>query len=83
MLSCCIEIQNALKSEDPSAYVSYLPVHQVKFDSMRVLYVTLCNLQDGSCNGLQHYSALGRDVLGAKKVCILQFIASDMVMLFR
>ncbi|XP_039271246.2 DNA-directed RNA polymerase, mitochondrial-like isoform X1 [Styela clava] len=24
--------------------------------------------QDGSCNGLQHYAALGRDVLGAKQV---------------
>lgn len=24
--------------------------------------------QDGSCNGLQHYAALGRDVLGAKSV---------------
>ena len=25
------------------------------------------NLQDGSCNGLQHYAALGRDYLGGKK----------------
>ena len=24
--------------------------------------------QDGSCNGLQHYAALGRDGLGAKQV---------------
>ena len=24
--------------------------------------------QDGSCNGLQHYAALGRDWLGAKQV---------------
>ncbi|UXI15867.1 heat shock protein [Sarcoptes scabiei] len=24
--------------------------------------------QDGSCNGLQHYAALGRDILGAKSV---------------
>lgn len=23
--------------------------------------------QDGSCNGLQHYAALGRDYLGGKK----------------
>ena len=29
--------------------------------------------QDGSCNGLQHYAALGRDVVGAKQV-------SDVVM---
>jgi DNA-directed RNA polymerase len=24
--------------------------------------------QDGSCNGLQHYAALGGDILGAEKV---------------
>lgn len=24
--------------------------------------------QDGSCNGLQHYAALGRDEIGAKSV---------------
>ena len=24
--------------------------------------------QDGSCNGLQHYAALGRDVIGAEQV---------------
>nr|XP_002124660.1 DNA-directed RNA polymerase, mitochondrial-like [Ciona intestinalis] len=31
----------------------------------------VCNLpvyQDGSCNGLQHYAALGRDTLGAQQV---------------
>ncbi|XP_071944644.1 DNA-directed RNA polymerase, mitochondrial-like [Antedon mediterranea] len=31
----------------------------------------ICHLpvhQDGSCNGLQHYAALGRDVIGAKQV---------------
>ncbi|GAB6031856.1 hypothetical protein CHUAL_010254 [Chamberlinius hualienensis] len=27
--------------------------------------------QDGSCNGLQHYSALGRDALGAEQVNLL------------
>ena len=27
--------------------------------------------QDGSCNGLQHYAALGRDVLGAGAVNLL------------
>ena len=27
--------------------------------------------QDGSCNGLQHYAALGRDTLGAKQVNLL------------
>lgn len=28
-------------------------------------------LQDGSCNGLQHYAALGRDVIGAKSVNLM------------
>jgi DNA-directed RNA polymerase len=28
-------------------------------------------LQDGSCNGLQHYAALGRDVLGGRSVNVL------------
>jgi DNA-directed RNA polymerase, mitochondrial len=27
--------------------------------------------QDGSCNGLQHYAALGRDVLGGRSVNVL------------
>ena len=27
--------------------------------------------QDGSCNGLQHYAALGRDVRGAEEVSLL------------
>ena len=26
--------------------------------------------QDGSCNGLQHYAALGRDPVGAAQVCL-------------
>ena len=25
--------------------------------------------QDGSCNGLQHYAAMGRDSFGAQQVC--------------
>ena len=50
-LATCIELKNALDSEDPQRYVSHLAVHQ-----------------DGSCNGLQHYAALGGDVLGAKQV---------------
>ena len=31
----------------------------------------ICHLpihQDGSCNGLQHYAALGRDTVGAESV---------------
>ena len=34
-------------------------------------YVTSLPVQmDGSCNGLQHYAALGRDYEGAVKVCL-------------
>ncbi|XP_033051236.1 DNA-directed RNA polymerase, mitochondrial isoform X1 [Trachypithecus francoisi] len=50
-LACCMEVANAVRSSDPAAYVSHLPVHQ-----------------DGSCNGLQHYAALGRDSVGAASV---------------
>lgn len=31
----------------------------------------VCLLQDGSCNGLQHYAALGRDVIGATSVNLM------------
>ncbi|KAM5237894.1 DNA-directed RNA polymerase, mitochondrial [Ctenodactylus gundi] len=50
-LACCMEVAKAVRSSDPAAYVSHLPVHQ-----------------DGSCNGLQHYAALGRDAVGAASV---------------
>ena len=50
-LACCMEIANAIKSENPSEYISHFPIHQ-----------------DGSCNGLQHYAALGRDKDGAASV---------------
>lgn len=50
-LSCAIEIANALRSPDPTRFISHFPVHQ-----------------DGSCNGLQHYAALGRDQFGAESV---------------
>ena len=50
-LATCKELTKALKSGDPEAYESCLPVHQ-----------------DGTCNGLQHYAALGGDVNGAKQV---------------
>jgi DNA-directed RNA polymerase, mitochondrial len=46
-----MELRAALESEDPSAYMSSLPVHQ-----------------DGTCNGLQHYAALGGDDRGARQV---------------
>uniref|UniRef100_A0A4W3HZ33 DNA-directed RNA polymerase n=1 Tax=Callorhinchus milii TaxID=7868 RepID=A0A4W3HZ33_CALMI len=50
-LGCCMEIASAVRSPDPTQYISHFPVHQ-----------------DGSCNGLQHYAALGRDVIGATSV---------------
>ena len=50
-LATCFELAAALRSEDPTAYVCNLPIHQ-----------------DGSCNGLQHYAALGGDLEGAKQV---------------
>jgi DNA-directed RNA polymerase len=53
-LAACFELVAAMESEDPTTYVSYLPVHQ-----------------DGTCNGLQHYAALGGDSLGAAQVNLL------------
>ncbi|XP_023572671.1 DNA-directed RNA polymerase, mitochondrial [Octodon degus] len=53
-LACCMEVAQAVRSPDPTAYVSHLPVHQ-----------------DGSCNGLQHYAALGRDSVGAASVNLM------------
>jgi DNA-directed RNA polymerase, mitochondrial len=50
-LATCIEIIAASESEDPSKFISHLPVQQ-----------------DGSCNGSQHYAALGGDVDGAAQV---------------
>ena len=50
-LATCVELKKAFESEDPSSFVSHLPIHQ-----------------DGSCNGLQHYAALGGDLAGAKQV---------------
>jgi hypothetical protein len=54
-LAACKEVAAAVRSGDPSKYVSHYPVHQ-----------------DGSCNGLQHYAALGRDVTGARSVNLKQ-----------
>nr|XP_033937151.1 DNA-directed RNA polymerase, mitochondrial [Pseudochaenichthys georgianus] len=53
-LGCCMEIANAVRSPDPTRFISHFPVHQ-----------------DGSCNGLQHYAALGRDVIGATSVNLM------------
>ncbi len=54
-LACCMEISKAY--EHPDGPANYP-----------------CSLpihQDGSCNGLQHYAALGRDALGGKAVNLL------------
>lgn len=50
-LATCMELNEALKLDNPEDYISHQPVHQ-----------------DGTCNGLQHYSALGGDVEGATQV---------------
>lgn len=50
-LASCLELKAALELDDPTQYVSHLPVQQ-----------------DGTCNGLQHYAALGGDSWGAKQV---------------
>lgn len=50
-LAACFELKAALDLDDPTTYLSDLPVHQ-----------------DGSCNGLQHYAALGGDTWGASAV---------------
>lgn len=54
-LAACIELATAMRSPNPEAYESSLPVHQ-----------------DGSCNGLQHYAALGGDVEGGKEVNLVR-----------
>ncbi|KAK3400353.1 mitochondrial DNA-directed RNA polymerase [Sordaria brevicollis] len=53
-LATCFELKAALDLEDPTQYVSHLPIHQ-----------------DGTCNGLQHYAALGGDTWGAQQVNLI------------
>ncbi|XP_030843276.1 DNA-directed RNA polymerase, mitochondrial [Strongylocentrotus purpuratus] len=55
-LASCMEVTKAIRSGDPTSYISHLPIHQ-----------------DGSCNGLQHYAALGRDLIGAEQVNLHPF----------
>lgn len=54
-LATCKELANALRSEDPTKFMSSLPIHQ-----------------DGTCNGMQHYAALGGDFAGAKSVNLVR-----------
>jgi DNA-directed RNA polymerase len=53
-LAACIEIFEALSLEDPTEYVSRIPV-----------------ALDGSCSGLQHFSAMLRDEEGGRTVNLL------------
>ncbi|SCU79135.1 LAME_0A07382g1_1 [Lachancea meyersii CBS 8951] len=53
-LATCMELNAALKLDNPCEFISHIPVHQ-----------------DGTCNGLQHYAALGGDVEGAKQVNLM------------
>ena len=46
-----MELAAALRTDDPSTFMSSLPVQQ-----------------DGTCNGMQHYAALGGDARGAQAV---------------
>jgi len=55
-LAACIELNNALNHPDGPE----------NFRSSLPVH------QDGSCNGLQHYAALGRDVEGAKLVNLVE-----------
>lgn len=40
-----------------------------------IKYKTRGSVQDGSCNGLQHYAALGRDQVGGESVNLVPFNA--------
>ncbi|KAJ3387554.1 DNA-directed RNA polymerase [Lobulomyces angularis] len=53
-LATCMELVDALRSPDPTKFMSRMPIHQ-----------------DGTCNGLQHYAALGGDVAGAQQVNLI------------
>ncbi|XP_075077008.1 DNA-directed RNA polymerase 3, chloroplastic-like [Nicotiana tabacum] len=54
-LAACINLSEALKSSSSHTVISHLPIHQLEFLHPYILS------SDGSCNGLQHYAALGRD----------------------
>ncbi|ODQ68567.1 mitochondrial RNA polymerase [Nadsonia fulvescens var. elongata DSM 6958] len=53
-LAVCMELSKAYSMDDPTKFVSRLPIHQ-----------------DGTCNGLQHYAALGGDIEGANQVNLI------------
>lgn len=53
-LAACIEFAEAIRSDDPTQYVSRIPI-----------------ALDGSCSGLQHFSAMLRDSVGGSAVNLL------------
>jgi len=53
-LAAAFELSEAWRLDDPSTFISHIPVQM-----------------DGSCNGLQHYAALGRDVMGGLHVNLI------------
>lgn len=66
-LAACFEIRDALLEENPVDYISHLPISQV---SIRIISILII-FQDGSCNGFQHYAALGKDTEGAYAVNLI------------
>lgn len=62
------------QAEDPFQCLSALYEIVAAYDCPEGIENYVCHLpvhQDGSCNGLQHYAALGRDKPGAKEVNLL------------
>lgn len=64
LLATCMEYIRAIDSPHPEEYYSNIPVHQVGKEKRN-------HEQDGSCNGLQHYAALGLDSKGGAQVNLL------------
>ena len=69
-----MEIVAAVDSGNPPTFQSFIPVHQVYYSCLCgcKINASIC-FQDGSCNGLQHYSALGKDFIGGQKVGTIRF----------
>lgn len=51
--------------------VSYELIHALRSDFPEDFLSDLPIHQDGTCNGLQHYAALGRDIEGARSVNLI------------
>uniref|UniRef100_M8C8F6 DNA-directed RNA polymerase n=1 Tax=Aegilops tauschii TaxID=37682 RepID=M8C8F6_AEGTA len=67
-LAVCMDLNEALRSPSPETVISHIPVHQQQLHECRKDIQVQSKEEDGSCNGLQHYAALGRDKLGAVAV---------------